>query len=62
MHRPAPKLRWLASVHHDNGTSIPVSLFEELCAAGERPSALYREFNRDAGTHIDLFPLLTTQR
>lgn len=58
MTQRARLLRYTASQYHYEGTSIPVGLFEELIAAGESPSQLYQEFNEDAGTNINLFPLL----
>lgn len=57
MIRAAAIVRYEASVYHNNNSSIPASLFEELCAVGETPSALWQEFNEDAGVNIPLLPL-----
>lgn len=59
MRRPTHELIYEASEYHDVGKSIPVKLFEELCACGETPSPLWSEFNKDADVDIPLFPLNT---
>lgn len=61
MRRPINEVRYEASEFHDAGVSIPVRLFEDLCAAGETPSLLWSEFNEDAGVDIPLFPLNTKE-
>ena len=47
-----------ASEYHKLKLSIPSKLYKELIVIGERPAALYQEFNKSTGTQIPLYPLL----
>jgi len=57
MRRSNHEVRYEASGYHFAGKSIPVKLFEELCAAGESPTKLWDEFNHYSNKSIPLFPL-----